>query len=263
MIQKDNILQELNELNSTLATINRQNVYTVPAGYFDGLAAQVLNRIKAMDAANAMEELSHLSPTLSYTSKLVPYNVPEGYFDSLAERAIQAVRVSNDYLQKESFGQTAKEEIETLSPLLSGLKKEIPYSIPQGYFEELTKNISKEENKPSAKIISLTSRKWFRYAAAAVVVGIIAITGFLVTGNEKEPGVKALAKLSRDVKKMDETQKDKLMDFIDAGLNGQETVQANPGSKSEIKDLLQGISEEELTDFQEQTEDIQEVLTIN
>ena len=89
------------------------------------------------------------------------------------------------------------------------------------------------------------------------------LTGFLLLGDEKEPGVKALAKLSRDIKKMDETQKDNLMDFVDAGMSGQETAQANPATNSEVKKLLQGISEEELTDFQEQTEDFQDVLMTN
>ncbi len=303
MTQKDNILQELNELKSSLAAISSQNVYTVPVGYFDGLTAQVLSRIKAMEAASPKEELSHLSPLLSTIDKQmpftvpsgyfegveeylvqsviknqaaqtpkeeletlspllsnlkkeVPYSVPQGYFDELAARMMQSVNERNDY-------QTAKEELETLSPLLSGLKKEMPYSVPQGYFEQLASPINNEENKPAAKVIAITSRKWFRYAAAAVVVGIVTLTGFLLLGDEKEPGVKALAKLSRDVKKMDETQKDNLIDFIDAGLSGEETVQANPATNSEIKDLLKGISEEELTDFQEQTEDIQDVLMTN
>jgi hypothetical protein len=311
MTRKDNILQELSELNSTLATITPQNVYSVPAGYFDGLAAQVLNRIKAIEAANAVEELSYLSPVLSSFSKQMPFSVPQDYFEGLAEKAIQAVRESNDYLQKESFGQTAKEEMETLSPLLSGLnkempysipqgyfeslaenqlqsidennnnlsakeelatlspllsglKKEMPYSIPQGYFESLTENISKQENKPAAKVISLTSRKWFRYAAAAVVIGIISMTGFMLIGGEKEPGGKALAKLTSDVKKMNDTQKDKLIDFIDAGMSGDETAQISTDNKSdEVKNLLQGISADELKDFEEQTEDLGDVLMTN
>lgn len=295
MTPRENILQELNELRSSLATINTRNMYTVPVGYFDGLAALVLNRIKALEAATASEELGYLSPMLSNISKEMPYtipagyfegletnnyqlakgetenspsllsgikkempySVPQGYFDGLAEKAIQSIRESNNY-------ETAKEELETLSPLLSGLKKEMPYFVPQGYFERLASSTSKEENTPAIKVVSITSHTWFRYAAAAVVVGIITMTGFLLIGKgEKEPGVKALAKITHDVKKMDETQKDNLMDFIDAGMSGQETAQTSPDNKSEVKDLLKGISEEELKDFQEQTEDVQDVLMTN
>ena len=254
MTQKENILQELSELKSTLANVTLQNVYTVPVGYFDGLAAQVLNRIKAMETKNAVEELGYLSPSLSNISKQMPYSIPAGYFDGLAEKVMQLVRESKDY-------QTAKEELETLSPLLSGLNKTMPYSVPQGYFESLTE----KRNKPAAKVVSIASRKWFRYAAAAVITGAIVLVGFLFSGDgEKEPGSNALAGLTRDIKKMDDTQKDVLMDFIDAGMNGQETVQLNPDNKSnEVKDLLQGISDEELKDFQEQTEDIEDVLMPN
>ena len=211
MSQKDNILQELNELKSNLGAIDSKKLYSVPVGYFDELASQVLNRIKAIEAAT----------------------------------------------------QTPKEELENLSPLLSSLNKEMPFAVPKGYFEGLSSPTNPNKNKQATKIFSITNRKWFRYAAAAVVIGIVTLTGFLLLGDEKEPGVKALAKLSRDIKKMDETQKDNLMDFVDAGMSGQETAQANPATNSEVKKLLQGISEEELTDFQEQTEDFQDVLMTN
>jgi hypothetical protein len=57
----------------------------------------------------------------------MPYDIPAGYFEGLAEKAMQLVRESNDY-------QTANEELETLSPLLSGLKKTMPYSVSRGIF---------------------------------------------------------------------------------------------------------------------------------
>ena len=267
MTQKDNILQELIKLKSSLAGLAIQNIYSVPDGYFEELANQVLNRIKAMEAANAAEELGYLSLLLSNVSKQMPYAVPAGYFTGLEEKLMQTVRESNDY-------QTVKEELETISPLLSGLKKQMPYSVPQGYFETLpagrqmlAETVSKESNKPATKVISITSRKWFRLAAAAVIIGVIAMAGFIyfnVNNHEKETGGKALAKFTSDVKKMNEIQKDNMIDFIDAGMNGKETAQINTDNKpDEVKKLLQGISDEELKDFQEQTEDIQDVLMTN
>jgi SepF-like predicted cell division protein (DUF552 family) len=308
MTQKDNILQELSELKSTLANITPQNIYTVPAGYFDGLAAQVLARIKAIEAANVVEEMGYLSPmlskaskemfynvpagyfegltaqvlnrikatesanaaeepgylspVLSKVSKQMPYGVPAGYFEGLAENIMQSVRESSDF-------QTAKEELETLSPLLVGLKKQMPYSVPQGYFENLTEKIVAEENKPTVKVISITSRKWFRYAAAAVITGLIVMAGFIYFNGSKEPGEMALNKFTRDVKKLDETQKDNLIEFIDGGMNSKKdlvavnTEKINIQKQSEVKELLQGVSDEELKDFQEQTEDIEDVLMTN
>ncbi|MBK7678491.1 MAG: hypothetical protein IPJ29_03635 [Chitinophagaceae bacterium] len=256
MSQKDNILQELNELKSNLGAIDSKKLYSVPVGYFDELASQVLNRIKAIEAATSKEELNYLSPTLNNFTRQLPFSVPQGYFEALNENLIQNVIKNN-------LAQTPKEELENLSPLLSSLNKEMPFAVPKGYFEGLFSPTNPNKNKQATKIFSITNRKWFRYAAAAVVIGIVTLTGFLLLGDEKEPGVKALAKLSRDIKKMDETQKDNLMDFVDAGMSGQETAQANPATNSEVKKLLQGISEEELTDFQEQTEDFQDVLMTN
>ena len=256
MTQKDNILQELKELNSSLVNLSKQNVYSVPVNYFDGLAAQVLKRIKALEAIDAKEELSHLSPLLKSISKETLYTFPVGYFETLADNVMTTVRESNDY-------QTAEEELESLSPLLSGLKKANPYTVPVGYFE----NITSEENKPATKVISLVSRKWFRYAAAAVVTGLIVLSGFLFLNKNNgnaEPGSKVMAKITNDVKNMDIDQQDDLIDFIDAGLNGKESAQLKSDNKStEIKDMLIGISDEELNDFQEQSEDIQAVLLIN
>jgi len=259
MTRNTNILNELNELNSSLVNISTQNVYMVPVGYFDELAVIVLNRIKAMNAENAVEELGHLSPTLSNISKQTPYTVPAGYFDSLAETALHSVREGSDY-------QTAKEEIETLSPLLSGLKKQMsartshsdgPYSVPQGYFE----SIVEKPSKPSVKVVSITHRSWFKYAAAAVVVGIIALFGISINSKKSNDPI---AGVQRDFKKMDDAQKDELIDFLNAGMSGKETAQINTDNKSqEIKTLLQDISDEELKDFQEQTEDIQDVLMTN
>src|SRR5262245_60805691 len=106
MAQKDNILQELNELESSLAGQLPQNTYAVPAGYFEGLASQVLNRIKAMEASTAAEELSYLSPMLNSISRQMPYEVPAGYFDKTAGTLLNVVQHSDE---------NAKEELEAIS----------------------------------------------------------------------------------------------------------------------------------------------------
>lgn len=52
--------------------------YSVPLGYFEGLAEQVLTRIRQEEAK---EELGTLSPLLQQLSKKQPYSTPVGYFD--------------------------------------------------------------------------------------------------------------------------------------------------------------------------------------
>ena len=50
---KNDIIQELNELESKLAAYQPVLPYAVPASYFDGLAAAVWQRIKADEAPDA------------------------------------------------------------------------------------------------------------------------------------------------------------------------------------------------------------------
>ena len=107
MTQSTNILQELNELVSSLTDVASQNVYTVPEGYFDRLIVELMNRIKASEAKNPTEEVSYLSPMLQDISKQMPYSVPTDYFEGLEEKLMQSIRDSSDY-------RDAKEELEAI-----------------------------------------------------------------------------------------------------------------------------------------------------
>jgi hypothetical protein len=248
MTNKENILQELNELKSTLANVTKQTVYTVPAGYFDGLIAQVLNRIKALDAINANEEISYLSPSLDNISRDMPYTVPGGYFEGLAENILKIVRENNDH-------QSAQEELETLSPLLSGLSKKVPYTVPQGYFE----NLGKKENKPAAKVISLTHRNWFKYAAAAVVTGFIVLTGFLFFNSPKsvDPVEQPYAWVKKNIKKVDKADIDEFVKLADEELFNQSSIATGPVKSVEIIELMKDVSDKEIQEFLDSAPDME------
>lgn len=296
MTQKDNILQELKELNSRLAGYQPGQTYTVPAGYFDGLIGQVIQRIRALEAANAAEELELLSPVLSRLSKTMPYTVPAGYFEQLDKR-LEKVKGSDEFsstvldgLDKQMPYQVpsgyfdglaermlkavrhvdhsnVQDETAAISPLLGSLKKEMPFQVPAGYFDHLATDVAAKETATEAKVIAITSRSWFRYAAAAVITGVVFLAGLLIMNrpdNETEAGIKVFSKVSKDIKPLNDTQQDDLVDFLDAGLTGSETARVNTEAKSkEIQQLLQDVSEEELKDFREQTEDVGEVLMTN
>jgi hypothetical protein len=247
MTQKDNILQELNELQSSLVNIDVQNVYMVPAGYFDNLVMQVLNRIKALDTENAAEELSYLSPLLNSISKKMPYAVPADFFNKREEKIMQI-------MQKDNEEQTAAEELETLSPLLKSLKKEMPYSVPQGYFEGLNSPVNIEEARPAAKVISITKQKWFRYAAAAMIIGFIAIGGFVFL-NKKE-NIDPKTQSSEWVKiNTTKISIDDINNFVQLADEGVSQDVAIVDTKNELKDrndieeLTKNISDKEIEDF--------------
>lgn len=243
MTNRNDILNELKELGSNLTVNPLENIYSVPQGYFEGFASQVLTRIKAMEAADAKEELGHLSPYLSGLSKTNPYKVPTGYFEGLEERLKSVVHVTADFTN-------ANDELETLSPLLQGLKKENPYNVPQGYFENLSTPVVKE-----TKVVSLTSRKWFRMAAAAVVIGIVAITGVLVL-NQNKPNIDKdpHAWVEKSMKKVSTEKLDEFIKLAEKETNFDGTVATATNKSDDIKDLIKDIPENELQDFLKDTE---------
>lgn len=246
MANKD-IIQELNDLGSSLSHATPQNIYSVPEGYFDGFAEHVLNLAKTNDGLAWISSLP----------KLNPYQVPVGYFDGLEEQIMETIRQHPDY-------QTSQEELESISPLLNSLSKRPVYAVPEGYFENF--KIVAEEKKSKAKLIPITSHKWFRYAAAAVIIAAIAVGGLLVyDNNHRDAAVNTLAKFEKDVKKIDDVNKtDSLIDIMDAGLNQKELASNHPAVKTDdVQELLKDVSTDELKDFNDQSKDIEDVMMIN
>ena len=232
-------MNELANLGSVLANHDPQNFYAVPADYFEGLADQILNRIKALEASNAKDELSYLSPFLSNISKEMPYSVPAGFFQDLSEDVLKKISEHKDH-------QTSKEEIETLSPLLSSLKNKNPYSIPAGYFEKLETGVEKKETK----VISITKRRWYRLAVAAVIIGIVAISGLAIFKSKQvDPNKNPQAWIEKNVDK--KVSKNKLDEFVKLA-EGESTSVTNEKDDvklAEIKELMKDVPEKEIEDF--------------
>ena len=254
MTTRDNILNELVLLNSTLTQANPENVYKVPSGYFEGLAEAIMSRIKTLNSSDVSAELNDLYPELNTISGKLTYTVPTGYFNGLEEKLMQHVRESSDYL-------SPQEELNTVSPFLSGLKKQNPYTVPSGYFESIG------EKKPAAKVFSITTQKWLRYAAAAVLIGIVSITALLYI-NRKTSGPsdenKAWAKIEKQVKNMSDKEIKDFVEFNDAGLTATENAGLLPVKKEEVRELLRDVSDNELKDFLEHTsDDTQDMLMLN
>ena len=240
MTNRNTILNELAEMGSSLSSHKPQNSYQVPDGYFEGLAAQIMNRIKALESADAQEEIALLSPLLSHISKETPYTVPVGYFGNLDEKIIEKIREHADY-------QTSEEEIETLSPLLSSLKNKNPYSLPAGYFENLEIGVKQKETK----VVSITSRRWYRLAAAAVVAGIIVIGGLFFLNNGKvDPNKKPDEWIAKNVvKKINGEKIDELVTLADEENGFKTNNETDETGQAEIKELMKDVSEKEIREF--------------
>lgn len=243
----NDIIQELNQLESSLTGKISGSFYAIPAGYFDGFASTVLNRIKALGAVNAEEELSYLSPFLSAVPKELPYSVPAGYFSDLKEKAIGAIRGHADY-------QTAAEELESISPLLNSIGKKTPYRIPDGYFDNLVVPIDTTE-KREAKVISLGSRKWLRYGVAAAIISCIALGAGLFFNTGKAVDISNThAWVKKNMKKVSTTD---INSFVQ--LTSQQNAAATASMKSaDIKDMLKDVSDKDLQNFLTEAETAEE-----
>lgn len=239
MINRNTILNELKELGSSLGNHGPQNTYTVPKGYFEGLPTQILNRIRALEATDAKDELEYLSPVLSNAPKEMPYSVPAGFFQNLSDAILQRISKQADH-------QTVEEEIETLSPLLSSLKNKNPYSVPAGYFGNLETGIDKEQ----IKVISITGRRWYRLAVAAVIIGVVAIGGLLfIKSDQVDPNKNPEKWISNNVNK--KVSEEKIDEFVklaeDEALNA--TDENDETKQAEIKELMKDVPEKEIQDF--------------
>ena len=243
MTNKDKI-QELQELDSTLAGLPSQNIYAVPEGYFEGFAAQVISHIKSLENDDSKSESAILSPFFEQISKIPPYSVPAGYFDGLEEKLMTAIRHHEDY-------QTADEELSSLSPLLSGIGKQNPYTVPQGYFENFENNINLKPAGSTAKTVSMVNRKWFRYAAAAIVAGIITITGIQFLNNNSGSISNPTAWVEKNMNKVSTDDINNFMKITDEGLSEQNNLATSP--KTEIKDLMEDVSDKDIQDFLNKT----------
>jgi len=154
------ISEELNEIAPFLAKMERVNVFQVPTDYFSYLKEKILTQIFIeQDEKNNLQK------------------VPEGYFDSLSDQILSKIKMQKN--------ESASEEIKSLSPALHYLKEEQTFTVPENYFDNLSERILDRINNRRTKVVSISSvQKWQKYAAAAVVAGVIAISA-LLTINHK------------------------------------------------------------------------------
>ena len=239
MTNRNIILNELKDLESFLGNYNPQNIYAVPNGYFERLPTHILNRIKALEATNAKDELNYLSPLLSNVSKEIPYAVPAGFFQNLSEGVLKKISEHENY-------QTSEEEIVSLSPLLSSLKNKNPYSVPVGYFENIETGIEKK----GTKVISITRRRWYRLAVAAVIIGIVAIGGLLfIKSGQVSPVDNPQAWIEKNVKKVNKDKIDEFVSLANDDSNEKADDQSDAAKKAEIKELMKDVPEKEIEAF--------------
>jgi len=230
------ILEELKQISPLVAGIQPIAPYRAPDGYFESFAQKLMERIK-VTPISAKAELESLSPLLSSISKHVPYELPGNYFNELSDQALVGVRAI-DFVN---------EELENLSPLMSSLKGRNVYEVPAGYFDGLAANILNKAKQQPAKVIAFRPvRKIMRYAVAAVVIGVMALSVWLI---QSPPADNVTAKIENGIQKASDEE---ILNFIqnnDVPLG--ETVLNTDADMdgADMKAMLADISDTELEQF--------------
>jgi len=149
MENKSEILDELRTISPLLASITKTNVFKTPEDYFEILDKRITANVILDENKNHRVQ-----------------QVPEGYFDALSTKILS--KINNE--------ETPVEEIRQISPVLFSLKDENTFKAPNDYFENLNSSVLNKIEAGKAKVVSInSSRKWWRYAAAAAVAILIMI----------------------------------------------------------------------------------------
>lgn len=243
MNSRIHISEELRELNSSLPAYAKEPVFTVPDGYFDHFAASVLAKIKAMDAS-VNDELSALSPLLAAIPRTTPYAIPENYFSDLATDL------------------PALTDEETVPSVLSEHHRQMPYETPAGYFESLPATVLARVERPKAKVVPMRTRGWMKVAAAALVAGVIALSGFFYFSGQHNALDPASNPEEWVAKKLKGVSTDALEDFIETADISPDGSSTARGRSAEVRSMLDDVSDRELENFLDQVPTDDEELSV-
>ena len=184
-------------------------------------------------------ELNELNSSLTQHAAQVPYAVPQGYFEGLAEQALMRIR-RDEVVQ----------ELAAAAPTLVDQPRKMPYALPTGYFKRVP-----IPSVPAAPVIPLFNRAWIRYASAvaAILIGVFVWVNRDTNTADESAASTVVTPYQDEIKQLNEEEKNLLQDFMEAGLTGQETAKLETGSSLKTS-LLADVSEQELTEFLEQSE---------
>lgn len=146
------ILKELESISPLLAKMEKKNVFSFPEGYFNTLTINILKNTASADIHK--NELS----------------VPEGYFENVSTAIIYKIKSIDD----------PSAELRNLSPLLYSIQNENVFNVPKDYFKRLEETLISTVAPPKAKVVKMKNNFVWRYAAAAILTGVIGISSLFV-----------------------------------------------------------------------------------
>lgn len=203
MKRNKTILEELGEISSLVAELPPALPFQVPEGYFESLPEKILARVHALETGDPATELKALSPLVAGLPKRSPFSVPEGYFDKVPDETkagLSGILQANDILE------------DLPGPLLESLRNVNVYTVPENYFEAFPRQVLNIV-KSKGRVINITG-KWLRYAAAAAVIGLIAVAvWFVFSPKNVNPGENTIVKQTE--RGIDKLSDEAILEFAD------------------------------------------------
>jgi hypothetical protein len=232
MENRDIISNELMKISPLLTQIKKENVYSVAPSYFESLAQTILHRLNLVGR-------SAYSP-----SSANPYTVPEDYFKNFSYSILETIK-SGKVLNE------VEQELTEIAPLLNTISKNPTYRIPDGYFQNF--NTTNTFTKPKARVIPI-SKKFLRYAAAAIITVLMAVGGYLFLQKDvRDPQIQ-VANVKFDVKVLKD---DEIIEFLKTH-SGEATSFSSEKTKvkQNIKNRLKEKSDEEIRKYLQENLDL-------
>ncbi len=232
MARKQSIIEELENMGSLLFEHQPAQIYRIPNGYFENLPALMVFKV------TVNEELDKIS--LNDT-----YQVKQGYFESFPQKMLTLVKESDEV--------DTEEELAQLSPLLSSIKRETPYTVNETYFENLN-TLPKAEKE--AKVVSISRTKtWMRYAAAAIVIGFITISGvwYFIQNTSIDPIEDPYAWVKQKTNTISNDDLESFIELANIESSAIETKTLNPVKSAEMNELMEDVPDLEIMKFLNET----------
>lgn len=200
-------------------------------------------------STHILNELNTISQSVANIPLLPVFTVPENYFSEFPEILMEKIREDANY------------ETQLLSPLLGGMDKKMPFSVPEGYFSGL-ENRLKETSGPAelvtqAPVVRMNSRtQVWKLSAAAMIAGVIGISAWLMffQGPVQQPT--AHVNVKAELPKVSEKE---IEDFLLTApeMSQPEILQLAGMDNINVEDLLKDVQDDELQDFMKEIPDMQ------
>ncbi len=234
MSKKDMISDELMEITPVLATINRQNIYSVPRSYFENLAKNISE--KAINEFVIINALQQNKP---------PFSIPTDYFEGLSSQILN--KINNEITSDNEI----KKELNEVAPLLNTIDKKMVYNIPINYFEHLEIIIPVE--KSTAKVVSINKfSRALRYAAAAVITAIVGFSTYFLTNNDSSIiNTQTNIAVVNITEAVDQLSENEIVDYLDSRpvVFDANVTNINIYEELNVQENIKTMSEEEIRQF--------------